>query len=394
LAERQPSKLHVASSNLVSRSTDSSSGLLAGAPERLAAAGLRLRAASARAIRLDPDLSAAAASLSAGYRAGSPPSQRAGSLPPRERTGSPPSERPGHVHDPRTAAAYAATRAPATFAAAGKAMLEGARRLPDFAPRTLLDLGAGTGAAAWAAHGIWPSLADLTLVDREASMVALGRRLAAGEDSSSPLATAAWQTAPIAGARLDPVDLVSIAYVLGELPAAQMTALIESAWAATRGALVIVEPGSPAGFARILAARSILIASGAAIAAPCPGTLPCPVAGADWCHFLVRLERSRLHQRTKAATLAWEDEPFSYVIASRLPAEPAPRVVLGRPRHRPGRVELRVCAPDGAIVERTLSRRDGRAFRAAKDLAWGDRLPAEVADRLGLGDAGGPPGDG
>jgi ribosomal protein RSM22 (predicted rRNA methylase) len=370
LAERQPSKLHVASSNLVSRSTDSSDGSTA--PERLGAAGLRLRAAIARAVPIDPGLTAAATSLSAGYRAGTLPA-----------------ERTAHVHDARTAAAYAATRAPATFAAAGKAMLEGARGLPDFAPRTLLDVGAGTGAAAWAAQAIWPTLTDLVLVDREAAMVDLGRKLAAGRDvagsssaGASALAAATWQTEAIHRARLEPADLVTAAYVLGELPVTAVAPLIARLWAATSGALVIVEPGSPAGFARILAARSSLIADGAAIAAPCPGIEPCPMAGADWCHFLVRLERSRLHQRAKAATLAWEDEPFSYLVATRLPTLPAPRVVLGRPRHRPGRVELRVCAGAGRIVISTLSRRDGVVFRAARDLEWGDRVPAAVADRI------------
>jgi ribosomal protein RSM22 (predicted rRNA methylase) len=54
-----------------------------------------------------------------------------------------------------------------------------------------------------------------------------------------------------------------------------------------------------------------------------------------------------------------------------------PRVVLGRPRQRPGVVELRVCV-DGRIEHRTLSRRDGSAWKAARDLAWGDPVPAEV----------------
>ena len=48
------------------------------------------------------------------------------------------------------AAAYAAARMPATFAAAHEAIHQ-ALEASGFAPKTLLDCGAGTGAAAWAA---------------------------------------------------------------------------------------------------------------------------------------------------------------------------------------------------------------------------------------------------
>jgi ribosomal protein RSM22 (predicted rRNA methylase) len=176
--------------------------------------------------------------------------------------------------------------------------------------------------------------------------------------------------------------VVSAAYILGELDDGEARAAVTGLWAATRGALVIVEPGSPAGFRRILAARADLIAAGATIAAPCPGQLPCPVGGSNWCHFLARVERSPLHRRAKAGTRSWEDEPYSYVVATRLVAGPAPRAVLGRPRHGPGRVELRICAADGRIQRRIVSRREGAAYRAARDVAWGDRIPTEIAVRL------------
>jgi ribosomal protein RSM22 (predicted rRNA methylase) len=105
-----------------------------------------------------------------------------------------------------------------------------------------------------------------------------------------------------------------------------------------------------------------------------------------WCHFLARLDRGAVHRRAKGATLSWEDEPFSYVALARpgVVAEPRPRVVLGRPRHHPGRVEVRICT-DGRIQHRTVSRREGPAWRVARDLEWGDPAPVEVA----IADAGG-----
>jgi len=286
------------------------------------------------------------------------------------------------VGEPRLAAAYAAARMPATFATSGLAMLEAAKSLPAFAPRSLLDVGAGTGAAAWAARAVWPTIDNVVLIDREPQMIELGRKIAADGDPGGPLGHATWRTARIGAGPFEAADVVSAAYVLGELDDGEGRAAVAGLWAATRGAFVIVEPGSPAGFRRILAARAELIGAGAAIAAPCPGRLPCPVGGSNWCHFLARVDRSPLHRRAKSATRSWEDEPYSYLVATRLAADPAPRAVLGRPRHGSGRVELRICAADGEIHRPIVSRRDGAAYRAARDVAWGDRIPIEVAARL------------
>ena len=332
----------------------------------VASGALRLRRALAAIVRSTPAVAERAAELSRDYRSGSSPSD------PR-----------GHVHDAGSAAAYAAARMPATFAAVGRALAETADRMPNFRPASLLDVGAGTGAATWAASAIWPTMSDLRLVDRERAMVDLGRRLAAGQPA--PLATADWVIGGLEEGALPTADLVTATYLLGELTSGQLASdLIARLWAATRGLLVIVEPGSRAGFERIRAARAGLIAAGGHLVAPCPGDEPCPIVGVAWCHFLARLDRSPLQRTVKGAARSWEDEPFSYVAVGRTAGAATPRIVLGRPRHRPGRIELRICV-DGRIEQQVLSRRDGAAWRAARDLAWGDALPGEVADHLGIG---------
>ncbi len=90
----------------------------------------------------------------------------------------------------------------------------------------------------------------------------------------------------------EPHDLVTIAYVLDELSPEAGAQLVAAAWRATAALLVIVEPGTPAGWRRILAARDALIAAGATISAPCPHEAPCPILPPDWCHFAVRLARA------------------------------------------------------------------------------------------------------
>src|SRR5204862_6984628 len=93
--------------------------------------------------------------------------------------------------------------------------------------------------------------------------------------------------------------------------------------------LMLVEPGTPAGFARIRAAREALIAAGAHLVAPCTHDKVCPMQAPDWCHFSQRLPRSRAHMIAKAADVPFEDERHSYVAVSReaLPSSNRARIV-------------------------------------------------------------------
>jgi len=267
--------------------------------------------------------------------------------------------------------AYAASRMPATFAAVGAAMRETARAVPSLAPVSLLDVGTGTGSASWAATSVWPGLSQVTGIDRSALMLGLARELASRSGAAS-LESANWARGAATTAALQPADLVAATYLLGEIPDRPRENLIETLWAATQGVLVVVEPGTPEGFARIRSARRQLIAAGALVAAPCPHDQACPMVDRDWCHFAARLGRSRLHRQAKGVEVPWEDEPYSYVAASRLPVERSARV-LARPAVRKGAIGLRLCTLDG-IRPVTVSRRDRPAYRAARHLGWGSRF--------------------
>ena len=65
-------------------------------------------------------------------------------------------------------------------------------------------------------------------------------------------------------------DLVVASYVIGEIGEAEQRALAELMWSKTRDTLLVVEPGTPAGYARVIALRAQLIAAGAHVIAPCP----------------------------------------------------------------------------------------------------------------------------
>src|SRR5690349_5816570 len=70
-----------------------------------------------------------------------------------------------HLSDDLAARAYLATRLPATYAAIRTALTELAERRPDFAPRSLLDVGAGPGTVLWAVADCWPGLETARLVE-------------------------------------------------------------------------------------------------------------------------------------------------------------------------------------------------------------------------------------
>lgn len=283
-----------------------------------------------------------------------------------------------HVDGEDAVLAYLAARLPATYAATRRAMGSAAEMLPDFQPASLLDLGAGPGTASFAAADCWPSLASATLCEGSAAMRRAAERLA--ESDALPRTVAAMDLTGRLPA-LAQHDLVVIAYVLDELEADQRQRLIEAAWNAATGLLLIVEPGTPAGWQRILDARASLIAAGAHVAAPCPHEAPCPLLPPDWCHFAARLPRSRTHLRTKQASVPFEDEKFIYLAASRAAPLSRDGRVLAPPRAGSGRVSLKLCEADGRMRERLVTRREGDDFRVARRVEWGDALPLAVNRR-------------
>ena len=264
---------------------------------------------------------------------------------------------------PERVAAYLVTRMPATYAAAAAALRAVGECLGQTPITSLLDAGAGSGAATLAARERFPQLEQLTLLEPDPHLADAGRQW---------LPEAAWIPRDLR--RPEPLperDLVLAGYVLGELSESDAMAVAERLWRAAQVVFVLIEPGTPPGFALVRAVRDKLLAAGAHMVAPCPTAAPCPITGADWCHFAQRLERSSLHRRIKGGELGFEDEKYSYVALAKHPASPAPGRIVRHPQHHPGLIALEVCV--GTAIERAnLRRADRERFRAARRAAWGD----------------------
>ncbi len=270
------------------------------------------------------------------------------------------------------ALAYALARMPATYAAVS-ASLNALREIrPDFAPTSLLDVGAGPATATWAAAEAFPSLTSFALLDANSALRALALDL--GRDSTR-LSKMTYQHGEARATLADSeaADLVIASYMIGEIGEAERKALAELMWAKTRDTLLIVEPGTPAGYGRIIALRGQLIGAGAHVAAPCPHDGECPLAAPDWCHFAQRLPRSRAHKQLKSADLPYEDEKFSYVALTRAPAARHPARVVAQPVVSKVAVTARLCTDQG-ILNAVAARRQKAAYRRFKKIDWGDAI--------------------
>ncbi|QDM18727.1 SAM-dependent methyltransferase [Tardiphaga sp. vice352] len=270
------------------------------------------------------------------------------------------------------ALAYALARMPATYAAVTASLNALQEVRPDFPPRSLLDCGAGPGTASWACAEAFASLNEFTLLDANPALRSLALDLTRDSMRLPALryelgdATATIAKAPAA-------DLVIASYVINELPDAARQKLVAAMWAKTLDTLLIVEPGTPAGYQRILDARAMLIADGGHVLAPCPHDDACPLTAPDWCHFSQRLQRSRVHKQLKSAELPYEDERFIYLALSRSPATRRPSRVLAQPVVSKVAVTAKLCTPDG-VVAAVAPRRDKAAYARARKWGWGDAV--------------------
>jgi ribosomal protein RSM22 (predicted rRNA methylase) len=281
----------------------------------------------------------------------------------------------GTIKSEADALAYALARMPATYAAVAASLNALTEIVTDLAPETLLDVGAGPGTASWAAAEAFPSLQDFTLLDANATLSRLALELARG---STRLAGCRYLPGDAGGnlAETSPADIVVASYVIGELSEGDQRRLADAMWARARHALVVIEPGTPAGTARILALRQQLIGRGAYVAAPCPHGRPCPLAAPDWCHFNQRLPRSQAHRQIKGAEVPFEDERFSYVALTRTPPATRAARVLAPPDLGKVEITAKLCTEQGVELAK-IPRRDKATYASARRWRWGDTVLSE-----------------
>ena len=101
--------------------------------------------------------------------------------------------------------------------------------------------------------------------------------------------------------------------------------------------------------------------------------------GNDWCHFTVRLARSREHMHAKHATVPFEDEPFSWIAVTRTAVPLSGARVIRPPEQDKHSITFKVCDEQG-ITDRAIARRDKAAYKQHRKLAWGDMIADDMKD--------------
>jgi ribosomal protein RSM22 (predicted rRNA methylase) len=285
----------------------------------------------------------------------------------------------GVIRDDCDAAAYALMRLPGTYAACSHALAEAHRLLPFGTPTSLWDIGCGPGAATIAAQTIYPEIKRIKLTDRLQPFLHLAGTLVSMGAPAAKIEKDQIDLSHVAEGKHAAVDLAMISYVLTELEPKLAEALVLNAWQSVSQIMVLVEPGTPAGFLQIARMRQQLIAAGANIVAPCTHAHACPreatAAGAApvWCRFVERLPRSSLHRRIKQGTHGYEDESFAYLVATRIPASISGGRVIGPVERSKVELSAPVCI-EGAEKRFKVATRDKQKTNQFKRLSWGDQV--------------------
>lgn len=253
--------------------------------------------------------------------------------------------------------AYVASRMPAIYAACHRVLREVRRRSPDFAPKNVLDFGAGPSSALWAMRAVWPkSIERVNLIEPSKEMQRAGQTLL-DNLKGLPLIHSYGSIQELNRSiekHERGHDLVISSYALGEIPSLNdRITIVRQLWDLTKDVLVLLEPGTPQGSKIISQMRSYILwmekrkcrkseksiggapsetksivaqedslKNGAFVVAPCPHDGRCPLENSDkYCHFVQRLERTstqRIYKRSKGVPLrGFEDEKFCYVALRR-----------------------------------------------------------------------------
>lgn len=266
------------------------------------------------------------------------------------------------------AMAYSISRMPSTYCAVYSALSQVIKNY-EKELKTVLDIGAGTGAATWAVSNLI-DVNKITCLEREKAMREIGSKL-----MDSDFKNVEWKEFDLIEDELEEkADLVVTSYVINELNQQDREKAIQKMWDATNQILLIIEPGTPEGFKHIIEARNILLEQNANIVAPCSHNGKCPInPEEDWCSFYVRVARSGLQRQAKKGELGYEDEKFSYIAFAKTSSVHGQSRILRHPQINSGYVKLKICTENG-VEEKTYSKKDGEIYKKARKLNAGDTI--------------------
>ena len=267
------------------------------------------------------------------------------------------------------ALAYSIMRMPATYGAVYTALKNTLERI-DCNIQSVLAIGEGKGAATWEISELLETK-NMQCFEREQVMLELGKSFM----SQNPkLKDVSWDYMDIVEDKLDTkADLVVTSYMLNEIKPENRKSVIDKLIKSSNHIVLMIEPGTPEGFKNIKEVQKIAIENGLHIIAPCTFQGICPLPDDDWCHSIVRMERTKVHKVLKNADLPYEDEKFSYIAISKENYNNMGIRILRHPMIEKGKVTLKVCH-NGKIEEMVVTKKDKELFKMVKKKKCGDLI--------------------
>lgn len=269
---------------------------------------------------------------------------------------------------------YSIARMPATFGAVYKAIEWSVDNFNEEI-NSVLDVGAGTGAASWAVSECINKELQITCLEREDAMLTLGQEYMQEEITS--LNNAKWIKQDVSSTEIkEKADLVISSYMLNEFSEETRIRTVQKLWNATNKLLLIIEPGTPESFKKMKKIREYLITCGGNVIAPCIHNKKCELPENDWCQFTCRISRSKLHKVLKGGESPFEDEKFFYLAISKNKENSTRKEfarVLRHPKIESGKITLKLCDNDG-IKEKMITKKSKELFKIARKIESGDLI--------------------
>lgn len=277
------------------------------------------------------------------------------------------------LNQEQEATAYALSRMPATYAAVSTAVTQMLLSIKEkIEIKTLIDIGAGTGAATLAiAQQI--SFDKIICLEREEAMINLGKNLLSASDKQV-VREAEWKKQDIISKDLiEKSDVIVVSYMLNELDKTNCLQLVEKLWNQTNQILLIVDPGTPRDFENMIKIKEFLVEKGANIIAPCSREKGCDLPKGDWCHFLCRVERTKWQKEIKDASVPYEDEKFTYLAFSKQDIGKTDNRVIRPAINKTNFIKVKLCN-NGKVEEFEITKKEKELYKKAKKIKVGDIL--------------------
>lgn len=273
------------------------------------------------------------------------------------------------------ALAYAISRMPATYSAVKTAceqaieMLKLQKDLSLQNLESLVDVGAGTGAATLALSE-YVNFKRITCLEREDVMIELGKELL-----EEPLENTTWLKFDINLEDFsEKFDVVITSYMINELAENKVLNIVDKLWNMTNKILIIVDSGTPKDHKRLVNIKNHLVQKGGNVIAPCTRNQGCALSEDDWCHFVCRVERTKMQKEAKKGDVPFEDEKFTYLVIAKedidVKIENFSRVIR-HPIINTNMIKVKLCS-NGDIKEKIYTKKDKDKYKKVRKARVGD----------------------